>query len=246
VAEELTTTSYAILGLLAVKPWTTYELARQMKRAVGQFWPRAESNLYAEPKKLVALGLATASQEMVGNRPRTLYTITPDGREALAGWIPRPASGPVLEWETLLKVFFAEHGSKDDLLAAIEDARTWTERQLASTLEIPRGYLQGQGPFPERLAWILLSGQFLKEFTLAVGRWAEWATEVVEAWPDDIRDAEPNWAALEAMAVDADDYLRRAAERRRQGSEAAGATGPTVAGPRAVATPLGAASPTDT
>ena len=29
-APSLTTTSYAILGLLAVKPWTTYELAQQM------------------------------------------------------------------------------------------------------------------------------------------------------------------------------------------------------------------------
>ena len=93
MAEGLTTTSYAILGLLGVRPWTTYELAQQMKRAVGQFWPRAESNLYAEPKKLVALGLATASQEKVGNRPRTLYTITPEGRQALAEWIPDAGGG---------------------------------------------------------------------------------------------------------------------------------------------------------
>ncbi len=217
--EGLTTTSYAILGLLAVKPWNTYELAQQMTRAVGQFWPRAESNLYAEPKKLVALGLATAAREKVGNRPRTVYTITPEGRQALEEWIPEPATGPVLEWETLLKVFFAEHGSKDDLLAAIDDARTWTEQRLAATLTIPRGYLQGKGPFPERLAWIILSGQFLKEFTLAVGRWADWATEVVEAWPDDIREAKPDWPTLEAMATDADEYLRRAAERRRQPAE---------------------------
>jgi len=215
MAEGLTTTSYAILGLLAVKPWTTYELAQQMKRAVGQFWPRAESNLYAEPKKLVALGLARSSKEKVGNRPRTLYTITPEGSQALAEWIPTPGAGPVLEFEQLIKVFFAEHGSKQDLLATIESARTWTEERLATTVDIPRGYLQGQGPFPERLPWILLSGQFLKEFTFAVGRWAEWAAEVVEEWPDDIRAAEPDWPALEAMASDADEYLRRAAERRR-------------------------------
>jgi DNA-binding PadR family transcriptional regulator len=215
MAQALTTTSYAILGLLAVKPWTTYELAQQMKRAVGQFWPRAESNLYAEPKKLVALGLARSSREKVGKRPRTIYTITDEGRQALAEWIPTPGAGPVLEFEQLIKVFFAEHGSKQDLLATIESTRTWTEERLAATVDIPRGYLQGQGPFPERLAWIMLSGQFLKEFTFAVGRWAEWAAEVVEEWPDDIRDAEPDWPALEAMATDADEYLRRAAERRR-------------------------------
>ena len=29
-AKTLTSTSYAILGLLAVKPWTTYELAKQV------------------------------------------------------------------------------------------------------------------------------------------------------------------------------------------------------------------------
>ncbi|HEX7276577.1 MAG TPA: PadR family transcriptional regulator [Acidimicrobiales bacterium] len=213
--DGLTTTSYAILGLLAVKPWNTYELAQQMTRAVGQFWPRAESNLYAEPKKLVALGLATAAPEKVGNRPRTVYTITAEGQAALAEWIPEPAGGPVLEWEALLKVFFAEHGSKDDLLGAIEGARAWTEDRLAATLQIPRGYLQGQGPFPDRLAWIILSGQFLKEFTLTVGRWAEWAAEIVEAWPDDVREAEPDWPTLEAMATDADEYLRQAAERRR-------------------------------
>src|SRR5205085_3683462 len=191
------------LGLLAVKPWTTYELAQQMTRAVGQFWPRAQSNLYAEPKKLVARGLATASQEKVGNRPRTLYTITDEGRTALAEWIPQPAAGPVLEFEALLKVFFAEHGTKDDLLATIESARRWTEERMAASVAIPRGYLQGQGPFPERLPWILVAGQFLKEFTLMVGRWAEWAADVVDDWPDDVRQAEPDWPTLEAMAVDA-------------------------------------------
>ena len=164
MAEGLTTTSYAILGLLAVKPWTTYELAQQMKRAVGQFWPRAESNLYAEPKKLVALGLATASKEMVGNRPRTVYTITAEGRRALAEWIPTPGAGPVLEFEQLIKIFFAEHGSKQDLLATIEAAHGPGPRSRVGEHRGHPGYLQGEGPFPERLPWIMLSGQFLKEY----------------------------------------------------------------------------------
>ena len=62
-ARSLTSTSYAILGLLSLRPWTTYELAQQMQRALGQFWPRAESKLYEEPKKLVEHGLATATAE---------------------------------------------------------------------------------------------------------------------------------------------------------------------------------------
>src|SRR5438093_11989353 len=104
-APTLTPTSYAILGLLAVKPWTTYELAQQMDRALGRFWPRAESKLYEEPKKLVAHGLARASSEPDGKRRRTVYTITPKGRRALAEWVPTPGDGPTRQFEPLIKVF---------------------------------------------------------------------------------------------------------------------------------------------
>src|SRR4028118_1922846 len=100
---ELTTTSYAILGLLAIQPWSTYELAQQMERALGRFWPRARSKLYEEPKKLVAHGLARASTESVGKRPRTRYSITAEGRRAMAEWVPAPGSGPLVEFESLIK-----------------------------------------------------------------------------------------------------------------------------------------------
>ena len=79
-APSLTTTSYALLGLLNIRPWTTYELAKQVQRSLGWFWPRAERKLYEEPKRLVECGLATATSESTGKRPRTVYSITADGR----------------------------------------------------------------------------------------------------------------------------------------------------------------------
>ena len=200
MAAPLTTTSYAILGLLALKPWTTYELAQQMLRALGQFWPRAESKLYEEPKKLVAHGFARSSSEMVGKRPRTVYSITPKGRRALAAWVPTQGNGPVLEFEQLVKVFFAEHGTKDDLLATIASVRSWSDQRFTDSVDIPQGYLDGEGPFPERLPWLLLCGQFLTDFLLMVEHWSEWATEIVQAWPDDVTAAEPDWDTLRSMA----------------------------------------------
>ena len=83
----LTPTSYAVLGLLAIQPWTTYELAKQMDRTLNRFWPRARSKLYEEPKKLVAEGLAVAETGAHGRRPRTVYSITPKGRQALRAWL---------------------------------------------------------------------------------------------------------------------------------------------------------------
>ena len=210
---DLTTTSYGLLGLLALRPWTTYELAEQMRRALGLFWPRAVSGLYEEPKKLVASGLARATSDDVGRRPRTRYSITPAGRRALAAWIPTPGAGPVVEFEQLVKVFFAEHGTRADLLATIEGVRASLEDQAASSAQVPHEYLEHRGAYPERLPWLILTGRFLDEIEQAVDRWASWAADVVAGWPDDFAQAEPDWDTLEDMARHADEFVARVAAR---------------------------------
>ena len=84
----LTPTSYAILGLLAIRPWTTYELAKQMDRTLNRFWPRARSKLYEEPKKLVAQGLAEADTRRPRSAAADGRTPSPRrGRQALAAWL---------------------------------------------------------------------------------------------------------------------------------------------------------------
>jgi PadR family transcriptional regulator, regulatory protein AphA len=199
----LTTTSFAILGLLAVQPWSTYELTRQMDRSVGRFWPRARSKLYEEPRKLVEHGLARAEKDTVGLRVRTVYSITTRGRDSLAEWHREPGRGPVLEFEQLLKVMFAENGTKADVLAQLAAARSWAAEQNEENLAAAQAYSSGHGPFQSRAAQAMLTGAFLTDFYATVARWAEWATGVVEAWPDDPRQAVADPEALR-------DILRRA------------------------------------
>jgi len=209
----LTTTSYAILGLLAIKPWTTYELTQQMDRSLGRVWPRATSKLYEEPKKLVAAGLARASDEAVGRRPRKIYTITPKGRRALRSWLREPGEGPVLEFEQLLKIFFAENGTKADVLATLDATRAWVRERNVENERAARQYLQGEAPFPQRAAQNFVCGRFLTDFYEMVWDWAEWATRVVEAWPDDVAHARPD-PTEQAAALRRAERLSRAAERR--------------------------------
>jgi DNA-binding PadR family transcriptional regulator len=205
---SLTTTSYAVLGLLAVKPWSSYELTQQMERSLGRIWPRAVSKLYEEPKKLVEHGLARSSSEQNGQRTRTVYTITAKGRRTLATWLQDPGEGPVLEFEQLVKVFFAESGSKTGTLNTLEAAQQWARARSAESLAVGEAYLQGEGPFPERLPELQLASRFITDFYLLVLNWARWAADIVETWPDDPRQARHEH-----------DVLAETVERARLGSQ---------------------------
>lgn len=180
---ELSTTGYAILGLLAIKPWSTYELAQQVKVSLNFFWPRTERQLYEQPKLLVAAGLATAKREYVGRRPRTVYKITAKGRRALRAWLAEPGAAPQLEWEAMLKVFFAEHATKDDLLAHLRGIAEARRRATEANTELRRRRLE-DFPFPERVHLSALVNRFFTEHAQAVLDWAEWAAAEVDTWPD--------------------------------------------------------------
>jgi PadR family transcriptional regulator AphA len=205
----LTATSYAILGLLAIKPWTTYELAKQMDRTLNRFWPRARSKLYEEPKKLVAEGLATATPGVRGRRPHTVYSIAPRGRQALAEWLAADSAPPVFESEHLLKVFYADSGSTENLLSTLAHLRSWVHERSLHNIRVATSYLEGTGPYPERYPILVLTGRFLDDQLEMIDRWASWATEVVSTWPAEPKNATPDTAAMAATARQAADRAKR-------------------------------------
>jgi len=183
--QKLTTTSYLILGLLALRRWSTYELAQQMRRSIHYYWPRAESHIYEEPKKLVAHGLATATREYAGRRPRTVYAITDDGRGALQTWLAEPGRGPLIEFDGLVKVLFAEQAGKDELLATLASIRTEAERTRQHHAELAADLAETGGPFPERLHVNALVFKFMWDQAEMLLRWVTWAEQEVADWPDD-------------------------------------------------------------
>jgi DNA-binding PadR family transcriptional regulator len=179
---DLTATSYALLSLLAVRPWSAYELAQQMGRSLRWYWPKAESLVYKEPKKLVRLGLATTRLERQGLRSRTVYTISEKGRKALRLWFDQPTAGPRMEFEAMLQVAFADLGTHEQLLATLRAIRADADRNREIAHAQMRDYAQTGGPFPERLAIIALTGKFFVEFTDLLARWAAWAEHAVAQW----------------------------------------------------------------
>ena len=176
-------TSYAVLGLLSVRTWTTYELAKQVQRSLNWFWPRAERRLYDEPKQLVAHGLATATKEFTGQRPRTVYGITDAGRAALRDWLGQPSSPRAVESEAMLKVFFSDAGNLDQLTATLEGMVSEAQERLSQLADLA-GSAEHQPAFPHRLHISALALRLHLDQELTTLRWARWAQEQVALWRD--------------------------------------------------------------
>ena len=147
---KLTTISYAVLGLLGIRPHSAYELAQQNSRS-GIFWSAAQSVVYEEPKKLAAQELATATTVTDGPRKRTVYAITEAGCE-LHRWLSEPGGDPQVQYPDMLRVLFADAGTNDDLLAAISSIRGWARRSRHNAQRIALDYLgDSRRPIPAGL-----------------------------------------------------------------------------------------------
>jgi PadR family transcriptional regulator, regulatory protein AphA len=169
--------SYAILGLLAIRDWTTYELAQQMERGVGDIWSAARSMVYQEPKRLARLGLVQARTEATGLRARTRYSITPAGLTALRGWLAEPGAPPAMQFEGLLKVLLADTSQPGTVDASLTEAIKWADELQDIGRVVATEYTAGRGPFQERAQLIALAFAFLWDYAEFVRCWASWAQQ---------------------------------------------------------------------
>jgi DNA-binding PadR family transcriptional regulator len=174
---KLSPRAYAILGLLAIRDWTTYELAGQMERGVGDIWTAARSMVYSEPKRLAELGLVRARTEAAGRRTRTWYSITPAGLAELRGWLAEPGAPPAMQFEGLLKVLLADASEPQTINASLTEAIKWADELQGIGRVVAAEYSAGRGPFQERAQLVALAFAFLWDYAEFVRRWATWAQQ---------------------------------------------------------------------
>jgi PadR family transcriptional regulator, regulatory protein AphA len=178
-------TTYAILGLLAMRDWAAYELTKEMQRSLRYFWPRAESAVYVELKKLRKSGHATARVEESGKRKTTIYSITGKGRKKLQKWLDKgPRRGALLESEGMLRIFSSASFAPDPetVGAAIEALRADGDELLRKSFEVGGEYLQGEAPFQHQIRWRVFTHVFAAYYSMMLSEWCDWATTELDRW----------------------------------------------------------------
>lgn len=173
---RLTTTEYAMLGLLASGESSGYDLARAADRSIAYMWAPSRSQIYKALPRLVASGLATSREvEQRGRPDKAVYRITRAGRATLRAWLDDAAEAPQAGGTVfLLKLLLAGAASPQAGLRQLEAYRRRLERRLAAFEAMERERAEAQTVY-DRIA--LAHGVAQARATLA---WADDARPQLE------------------------------------------------------------------
>jgi DNA-binding PadR family transcriptional regulator len=160
--------SYAILAAIGDNGATTPELIEMLSR--GQmYWTSSPSQIYAEPKRLLSLGLITGEKSPGRTRKRTLYRLTARGRDALCTWLRKPVGFPKIQHEAGLRLYAGDLLSDDEILASLRLLR----RELEGMEAVIETNIARAPLFPHRTRYALLFQDLGRRLVQAHSEWLD-------------------------------------------------------------------------
>jgi len=180
---RLTTTSYAVLGLLSICPMSGYDLHQALARSIAHFWPISKSQVYAELGRLERLGMVEGAEVPQERLPdKRVFGLTMAGAEALDGWLSdQPAAPLQMRIPFLLKALLGHRrppGATSALLHEVRAAAVEEAHRFARF-----GELLAQAPGTHYARITVLFGRKIAE---AVAGWAEEAQALLPERQDRI------------------------------------------------------------
>ena len=129
---ELSASCIAVLGLVAIRAASGYELVAFADRSIAYFWSIPRSQLYRELTRLEGLGLISGTHIAQTSAPdKRVFEITEAGRDVLIAWLESPAL-PASRSKNgfLLKVFMARHARPEAIRPLLRSYRESVELEL--------------------------------------------------------------------------------------------------------------------
>jgi PadR family transcriptional regulator AphA len=176
--DPLTPISYFVLTLVGQGGAGPHDLVR-MARSGRVYWEAAESQWYAEPKRLAGLGFLNARKEPGKTRPRTHYTLTETGRDALADWMKEPARFPRIQHEAVVRLLAADIVGERavlDSLRALRDEIADISTRLDAAEAIA-------ATIPSRETYLLLNHRLARRIVQAHADWLDEVERHLEPRP---------------------------------------------------------------
>ena len=166
------------------------------------------------------MGFARVTETPAGPvRTRQVYRITAAGRRVLKRWLESEPAPPQLEFEAVLRLFYADATDKDNVLSALTHTHDELQQRYAEGMLLVDAWLGGEAPFPERLHISALVAAFTRDLLLLMIQWSEFARARNQAVAENRRSRHDPADTRPTPAP-----RRRAANHRRVSSGTAGPT----------------------
>jgi PadR family transcriptional regulator, regulatory protein AphA len=134
---SLTPTARVILGMLKLGVHTGYEIKKAIDISTRFFWGASFGQIYPELRRLRDAGLIEGRDVPRGQVKRTVYSLTPAGEVALHEWLTDTESFTFeMRDEGLLRLFFGDALSRDEVVANLRASQGFLELVLSSLREI--------------------------------------------------------------------------------------------------------------
>jgi PadR family transcriptional regulator, regulatory protein AphA len=170
MSSDLTVFSHVVLVLVGQDGAGPHDLVRMARkgRVYAEF---ADSQWYAEPKRLERLGYLSSRKEPGRTRPRTHYELTDKGREALAAWMREPAQFSRIFMEPAIRLLAADLVGEEAVLESLSALR---EEIAMLRAGIDDG-VEVAPTLPHRERYLLLNHELARR-----------VVDAHEAWLDDV------------------------------------------------------------
>lgn len=165
---------HAILGLLARKPSTGYELTQMFDISLRTAWPASHSQIYPELARLESSGLVEVVER--GARGSKTYALTSTGHDELRRWLLEVKPDRTRRNESAVRLFLGQLLPPEDRKRAFERDLAYVEEENAQ-LEALRDRLEDGEPFAPQVELGLRTNAVL----------IEWLREQAEASRPDSR-----------------------------------------------------------
>jgi len=148
-------TQYTILGMLAIRPMSGYEIQHLMKQSTSYFWQESAGQIYPTLTKLLKEKLIIyRGENLNGKRRSKIYALTPKGLNTLKEWLPQKAHPRPYRDEILLKLFFGKNMSLAQTNNLILKRKHDQEERIQELLTIKKNLEQQSSKQADYPYWI--------------------------------------------------------------------------------------------
>jgi DNA-binding PadR family transcriptional regulator len=165
---ELTLFSYTVLTLIGREGAGAHDLLQYARRG-RVYSAAANSQYYAEPKRLASLGYLTAEKQPGKTRERTHYRLTEKGVQALRDWMKERCEFGGIESEAVIRMLATDLVGEGPVRESLDGLRGEIEALHERLDEAEQAALT----HPHREKYLLLNHRLARSILRAYSRWLE-------------------------------------------------------------------------